>query len=333
MRYMLNKDFYLGAFNDEEKALIEKVSLDNGENYIFALGEGNDTEDSVFLLSLEEAKELLDESTVTGVPTEAVKKTADLTHGTKSCNWWLRTQGSTNMKAVVVGYNGVINFPGLRGDIAEAGVRPCVWYKTETNAEPAVKVLAFENVGDANVGDKVAAGNYEGEEIIWTVAAIENGKKLLVADNAVDAFVYHSELKNDANWGNAPLAIWLNGAFKKKAFSDDAAVKIASTTLTTKDVNGGADIVTYNQIFILSAEELLKYFPERESRMIKPTSKAVENGVYTDPIYGTCDYWVREAGTTAGNGAYVYYYGDVNEAGALARSTFLGVRPAMWVNP
>ena len=98
----------------------------------------------MFLLSLEEAKELLDESTVTGVPTEAVKKTADLTHGTKSCNWWLRTQGSTNMKAVVVGYNGVINFPGLRGDIAEAGVRPCVWYKTETNAEPAVKVLAFE---------------------------------------------------------------------------------------------------------------------------------------------------------------------------------------------
>ena len=86
-------------------------------------------------------------------------------------------------------------------------------------------------------------------------------------------------------------------------------------------------------MFILSAEELLKYFPDRESRMITPTAKAVESGVYTDPIYGTCDYWVREAGTTEGNGAYVYYYGDVNEAGALARSTFLGVRPAMWIMP
>ena len=333
MRYMLNKDFYLGAFSDEEKALIEKVTLDNCENYIFALGEGNDTDDSVFLLSLDEAKELLSEDIIKGVPTDAVKKSVDLTHGTASCNWWLRTQGSTNMKAVVVGYNGVINFPGLRGDIAEAGVRPCVWYKTETNAAPVAAPLAFENIADAKVGDKITAGKYEEEEIIWTVAAAENGKFLLVADNALDAFAYHSDIKEDVDWDSATLKFWLNGAFINKAFDDAVKAKISTSTLTTKGVNGGADITTYNRIFVLSAEELVKYFPNREDRMVKPTASAVQNGVYTDPIYGTCDYWVREAGTTAGNGAYVYYYGDVNEAGALARSTFIGVRPAMWVMP
>ena len=82
-----------------------------------------------------------------------------------------------------------------------------------------------------------------------------------------------------------------------------------------------------------AAEELAKYFPEREDRMVAPTKTAVANGVYADPIYGTCDYWVREAGTTAGNGAYAYYYGEINEVGALARSTYIGVRPAMWILP
>ena len=95
MRDKLNKDFYLTAFTEEEKALIDNVTLDNGENYIFAVGEGNDTKDSVFLLSLEEARELLTEDIIKGVPTEALKKSADLTHGKTSCNWWLRTQGST----------------------------------------------------------------------------------------------------------------------------------------------------------------------------------------------------------------------------------------------
>ena len=333
MRYMLNKDFYISAFTDEEKALIDEVTIENGENYIFALGAGGDTTDKVFLLSLDEARELLTEETILGVPTAAVKKNASLTHGTSSCNWWLRTQGSTNMKTAVVGYNKVINFPGLRGDIAEAGVRPCVWYKTETDAEPTVAPIAFENIGSARVGDKTVVGNYEGEDITWTVAAVENGKVLLVADKAVDAFVYHTEVKSDADWGNSTLKLWLNGAFMNKTFDDSVRAKISTSSIVTKGVNGKADTTVYNQMFILSAEELLKYFPDRESRMVEPTSVALTNGIYADPIYGTCDYWVREAGTTEGNGAYVYYYGDVNEAGALARSTFIGVRPAMWIIP
>ena len=341
MRDKLNKDFCLTAFTEEEKALIEKVKLDNEENYIFSLGAGNDTTDSVFLLSLDEAKELLTEDIITGVPTDAVKKSADLTHGTKSCNWWLRTQGSTEMKAVVVGYNGVINFPGLRGDIAEAGVRPAVWYKTETNADPVVVPLAFENIGSAKVGDKVIVGSYDAdaneengaEDIVWTVAAVENGKTLLVADNVLDGFTYHTELKDDVDWNSATIKLWLNGAFMKKAFSEEVRAKISTSTVVTKGVNGKADVTTYNQMFLLSAEELVKYFPDRESRMVKPTETALANGVYADPIYGTCDYWLRDAGTTAGYGAYAYYYGDVNAAGALARSTFIGVRPAMWVMP
>ena len=337
----LNYDFYKTAFNDEEKELLEKVTIGNTQNYIFSVGTSEKSEDRVFLLSMDEAKELLTDATVNGEPTEAVKKTATLTHGNSSCNWWLRTQGSSDMKAAVVGYNGVVNFAGLRGDLAQAGIRPSVWYKVETNAKVVPSPIAYENISTAQVGDKVTMGKYDNdannengaEAIVWTVAAIENGKYLLVSDYALDAFTYHAEINNEANWSNATLKIWLNSAFMNKAFDDAEKAKIATSTLATKNTNGGADILTYNQMFVLSAEELVKYFPEREDRMIKPTETALENGVYADPIYGTCDYWVREAGTTAGNGAYTYYYGDVNEAGALARSTFIGVRPAMWVLP
>ena len=337
----LNYDFYQTAFNEEEKALLEKVTVNNEENYMFSVGGSEESEDRVFLLSLNEAKELLTDATVKGEPTESVKKTATLAHGNTYCNWWLRTQGSSDMKAAVVGYNGIINFAGLRGDIAEAGIRPCVWYKTETNAEALPSPIAYENISTAKVGDKVTIGKYDSdaneengaEAIVWTVAAIENGKYLLVSDYALDAFTYNATLNDEAAWNNATLKIWLNSAFINKAFDDAEKAKISTAALITKDAKGGEDIITHNQMFVLSAEELIKYFPEREDRMIKPTKTALENGVYADPIYGTCDYWVREAGTTAGNGAYVYYYGDVNEAGALARSTFIGVRPAMWVLP
>lgn len=339
LRDWLNVDFYNKAFDDGEKALVLRTSVDNDKNYIFAIGDDNITTDSVFLLSLDEAKELLDEGSIIGVPTEKVKNTANLTHGKKSCNWWLRTPGANDMKSVVVGYNGVINVSGLRGDIAEAGVRPCIWYATETNAEAVKLPYTFDKLGEAQVGDKVLVGRYDNdsneengaEDIVWTVAAVENGKKLLVADSAVEAKTYHAQLNEGVSWKDASLRSWLNTGFMNKAFNADERAKISTTTVTTKDINGGEDIVVYNQMFVLSAEELVKYFPERTDRMIKPTATAIANGVYVDPMYGTCDYWLRDAGTTAGNGAYVYYYGDVNEAGALARSTFIGVRPAMWI--
>ena len=339
IRDWLNVDFYTKAFNDEEKTLIRRTSIENDKNYIFAVGEDNVTTDMVFLLSLDEAKELLGEDNIVGVPTENVKNSAKLTHGNKSCNWWLRTQGASTMKAVVVGYNGVINVSGLRGDIAEAGIRPCVWYSTETNAEVIKAPYAFEEMASAQVGDKVLMGRYDSdanedngaEDIVWTVAAAENGKKLLVADYALEAKTYYAQLDNGISWKDASLRSWLNSGFMNKAFNEAERAKISTTSVITKGVNGGEDISVYNQVFVLSAEELMKYFPNREDRMIKPTASAIANGVYTDPMYGTCDYWVRDAGTTAGNGAYVYYYGDVNAAGALARSTFIGVRPAVWV--
>ena len=339
IRDWLNGTFYTKAFSDEEKALIRRTQIENDKNYVFAVGEDNVTTDLVFLLSLDEAKELLDENNITGVPTENVKKTSKLTHGNKSCNWWLRTPGASNMKTVAVGYNGIINVSGLRGDIAEAGIRPCIWYSTETNAEAVKKPYTFAELAKAQIGDKVLMGKYDSdaneengaEDIVWTVVAAEYGKKLLVADNALEAKTYHAQLDEDINWKDASLRSWLNSGFMNKAFTADEKAKISTSTVLTKDINGGEDISVYNQLFVLSAEELVKYFPERTDRMITPTATAIANGVYIDPMYGTCDYWLRDAGTTAGNGAYAYYYGDANPAGALARSTFIGVRPAMWV--
>ena len=341
VRIWLNIDFYKAAFTDEEKALILTETIETRENYLFNNGGDDSSKDSVFLLSVDEAKELLTEETVIGVPTDFIKNTATLTHGKSACNWWLRTRGQTAMKAAAVGYNGDINYSGFRGDIAEAGVRPCVWYKTETDADPVILPLTLDEIGAAKVGDKVVVGKYDAdaneengaEDIIWTVAAEENGKKLLVADKVLDAFEYNATLDNNVNWSSCTLKIWLSGAFMRKAFSEAEIARISSVKLGAAAVNGVEVPETYSHVFVLSAEELAKYFPEREDRMVAPTKTAVANGVYADPIYGTCDYWVREAGTTAGNGAYAYYYGDVNEAGALARSTYIGVRPAMWILP
>ena len=54
LRTWLNEDFYNEAFNTDEKTCIEKSLLKNPDNPKYGTKGGNDTEDKVFLLSIED---------------------------------------------------------------------------------------------------------------------------------------------------------------------------------------------------------------------------------------------------------------------------------------
>ena len=155
LRSWLNNDFYNAAFNDLEKILIITVMNSNADNVFYGTDGGNDTEDKVFCLSLEELhdnyifeewNEERREGTCRILATEVTRYAAHqgvYVYDKNGCgSWLLRSAGSYPNRSANVGdlgqvssYGGEVNRP--LGD----GVRPAIYIssslipqKSETDA-------------------------------------------------------------------------------------------------------------------------------------------------------------------------------------------------------
>ncbi|MBO5319388.1 MAG: toll/interleukin-1 receptor domain-containing protein [Ruminococcus sp.] len=106
LREWLNNDFY-NKFSEEEKAMIVKTKLSNPENSEHGTDGGNNTEDYIYLLSIDEAKALSEEIRETG------------------SWWWLRSPGSFQDCAAGVSSDGSLRTFGVNVD-NENGVRPAL---------------------------------------------------------------------------------------------------------------------------------------------------------------------------------------------------------------
>ena len=109
LREWLNNDFY-NEFNDDEKNRIELTQCINSNNYKTGTDGGNDTEDKIYLLSLDEV-EMLDAN---------IRKCSKW--------WWLRSPGEWQDYAAGVHWFGRIHYNGSCIDI-ELGVRPAITIK------------------------------------------------------------------------------------------------------------------------------------------------------------------------------------------------------------
>ena len=109
LRRWLNGSFLESAFTPEERERILPTATDR------------DTEDSVFLLSREEAEELLTD--LRAEPTEYAN-----INGTyircEHARWWLRSRGNTPLMALLVSDTGVIF--GLGVALKSVAVRPAL---------------------------------------------------------------------------------------------------------------------------------------------------------------------------------------------------------------
>lgn len=149
LRKYLNGEFY-DKFTSTDKLKIIPVLNKNPGNQWYGSKGGTDTQDSIFLLSIEEVVcqyfgdsssklynrgknqrywfERKDENNS--------KRTARLEGKEWSTWWWLRSPGRVNVKAVYIHGNGDIGIQGnniLKGNISEGfcagGVRPALWLK------------------------------------------------------------------------------------------------------------------------------------------------------------------------------------------------------------
>lgn len=196
-------------------------------------------------------------------------------------------------------------------------------------------------ISDADISqrDTIYFGKYEQddddsngkEEIEWTILDKQDDKVLLLSKKALDYRSYHPEEYDDVTWEECHLRKWLNDDFISEAFSDDEKKQICETVLTTEDnseyhTSGGND--TSDKVFVLSNEELKKYFPYEETRCCEATEYVIGKGckVNDEKIVfwllrtpGDKQYTVQGIETDG----YCASYGTrVNEKNAI--------RPALW---
>lgn len=149
LRRWLNSEFYNRAFSDSEKASIRTTTLSNPDNATYGTSGGNETQDNVFCLSIDEAKAYFgtdskDSNGYTINSARAAKPTAYAVAGGAwanssttewyggNCYWWLRSPGNDQNNAAFVYCIGDITVTGysvspVYSDYGYGAVRPALW--------------------------------------------------------------------------------------------------------------------------------------------------------------------------------------------------------------
>ncbi|MBQ6505012.1 MAG: hypothetical protein IJI57_13975 [Flexilinea sp.] len=135
MRTWLNGDFYNNAFTAAEKNSILLVTNSNPNNERYGTPGGSQTQDRIFLLSIDEANRYFTSSgyRVTR-PTASAQQKYDSSFGLDSSAWLLRSPGAMENTSAFVNGDGSVNYEGsyqnLSGIPTEYAVRPAFWMST-----------------------------------------------------------------------------------------------------------------------------------------------------------------------------------------------------------
>ena len=200
---------------------------------------------------------------------------------------------------------------------------------------------------EINVGDTLTFGEYEQdndtsngkEDIEWLVLAKEGNRLLLISDKALDCQQYN-ESWEDVTWETCSLRKWMNNTFLNEAFSTEEQKMIQSTNVSAdKNPNWDTDPgkATTDKVFLLSINEVNKYFASDKERMCVPTAYAIANGAYTSDSYtkggaATCWWWLRSPGRSQSSAAGVGRGGGVLGIGGNVSNDDGCVRPAIWID-
>lgn len=196
------------------------------------------------------------------------------------------------------------------------------------------------------LGDKICFGRYE-----WRVLDIQNDMALIISDEIIEQRAYHDAYK-EITWADCALRKYLNGTFYEK-FDEVDQSKIVKVTNKNFDnqwygSEGGAD--TLDQIFILSLEEVCKYFGDSSSLLQNRginqrywfQRKDENNTKRLAKLQGSEGcwwWWLRSPGRVNLKAAYIF--GTDGNIGIQGNNVLKGnisdgkctggVRPALWL--
>ncbi|MDO5296817.1 MAG: DUF6273 domain-containing protein [bacterium] len=131
LRVWLNHKFAYKAFTAAEHQRLLSVHISNPNNPQFHTVGGGDTDDKVFLLSIEEARKYFrDDRDRMCTPTAyALRKGAYTANGNGNCWAWLRSPGKTPMYAACIHTYGQVELEGCEARLTSGCVRPVIKVK------------------------------------------------------------------------------------------------------------------------------------------------------------------------------------------------------------
>lgn len=142
LRKWLNSTFLKAAFSAAEQEIIQSSTIKTEDSYgtgsRWRADGGKDTNDKVFVLSVDEVESLRYDFSYLGflntTPTRYASAQGAYTDGSGYCWWWLRTPGATQTTAAIskdVQYQSVeIDDTGVVVDSPGTSVRPAIWVDT-----------------------------------------------------------------------------------------------------------------------------------------------------------------------------------------------------------
>lgn len=196
------------------------------------------------------------------------------------------------------------------------------------------------------IGDKIIFGEYE-----WRVLDMQNDTALIITEYIIDHRAYHDAYKN-ITWADCSLRKYLNGEFYDKFTATDKSriIPVLNKNLDNQwyGTNGGED--TQDNIFLLSLEEVCKYFGDSLSKLQNRGKKQRywyerkdENNSNRIAIIqgkkGSWWWWLRSPGRDNLKAVYIFgtdgsigiHGNNILKANIIDSKCTGGVRPALWL--
>ena len=361
LRKWLNEDFIKEAFTEEEQAAIMETTVVNKDNEEYNTEAGADTQDKIYLLSIDEAADTqygFEESDKAAFHrTSPAREVAQTMYSSEAYNaffWWLRSPGKENCVSNV----GMAGDGDSEGTFAQTygAVRPVLHLKLSDPIWEKAEKLEVQGQM-MSVWDCVTFGNYwqesvaetasaEKQPIKWRVLSVEGNDAFLLADEGLDNKPYHGEM-TETSWENCSLRAWLNDTFMRDAFTEEEQDPKKKTTVSNSnkdnpdesiDSDGGAD--TQDRIYLLSAAEAAntaygfddRFYGMSRTREAKTTAYAYDQGAFASWIEEIDDngkWWLRSPGFDINEAAYVSEYGGGEYYGTNVTEDSFTVRPVI----
>ena len=179
----------------------------------------------------------------------------------------------------------------------------------------------------------ITMGRYMGSPISWRILSVEDEKILLISEKVLDFKPYNKE-KREISWKTCTLRKWLNTEFLENTFRADEKAKIAFTKISDKPFltfTIDQEYDTNDQIFLLSFEEAKSYFDYDQDRQGCPTEYAQSKDIIRTKSDLSSIWWLRTSDYSTDFGPYVWIDGRLSHIGYSVDTSFVGIRPAMWI--
>ena len=205
---------------------------------------------------------------------------------------------------------------------------------------PTTEKSDMDDLKAARVGSNILFGEYEQdndesngkESIEWLVLDRQEDKILVISQYALDCMEYNTE-EGDVTWETCSLRSWLNGTFYESAFTADERGMITETTVAASpnpEFDNPAGNETADRVFLLGIDEATRYFADDKARRCFGTSYS--SAKWMHERYKNCIWWLRSPGEHSYSAATVCFEGDIKNAGFVATSNAVSIRPAMWID-